>query len=550
MVTGAAGAGKTVLVLELILALPDGRGEDDPVPVRLSLTEWDTEVPLQAWLVRHLVNVYDWPEDMAAGLVRQHRVLPVLDGLDEMDRTQPSGAPSPVAPRARTVLDTLNAYQEGRAAGPVVLTCRTAHYEALSGPTRLLDAARIDIDAVAAPAAKAYLLQRVVDPVRWQPVLEILDRYPSGALATTLSTPWRLCLAATVYARDGDPADLLNHATPHDLDEHLLARFIPAAIALRPHHRYDTSDVHHWLAHLATQLNVPAHVPRASPTTDVGPGTDVVPHQLWPLAGRRRVRAVDALLTALAVLLPLPLAWTTFAPLPIAGVKAALAVLAGCLSARSQLPTPRRIDLRRLRTPTNRRRPLIALTIGIVCALVMGCVAQYLVISVGFESKINERVYGLSAGIAVGIAVTSIGLVYGLAGEPTAATKPREIVRSDFVYGLMGGLAVGLAVGLTGAAFGFPDGPLGSLEYALALGLAPGLAAGLAFTGAGVGRRHLVFLLCSRGKLPLRLGTFLDWACAAGLMRLAGAAYQFRHRELQQWLSSHPVPTRQAASRL
>jgi hypothetical protein len=173
------------------------------------------------------------------------------------------------------------------------------------------------------------------------------------------------------------------------------------------------------------------------------------------------------------------------------------------------------------RAPTNRRRPLIALAIGIVCALAMGRIAQYLVVSVGIESKLTERIYGLSAGIAVGMTVTSIGLVYGLAGEPTTATKPREIVRSDFVYGLMGGLAVGLAVGPTGAAFGFIDGPLGSLEYRLALGPAPGLAAGLAFTGAGAGCRYLVFLLCSRGNLPWRVAAFLDWACAAGLIRLA-----------------------------
>jgi hypothetical protein len=36
----------------------------------------------------------------------------------------------------------------------------------------LLDAAHVDIDAVAAPAAKAYLVERIVDPARWQPVPE------------------------------------------------------------------------------------------------------------------------------------------------------------------------------------------------------------------------------------------------------------------------------------------------------------------------------------------------------------------------------------------
>ncbi len=50
------------------------------------------------------------------------------------------------------------------------------------------------------------------------------------------------------------------------------------------------------------------------------------------------------------------------------------------------------------------------------------------------------------------------------------------------------------------------------------------------------------FLACSRGRLPFRLVVFLDWACEAGLLRYAGTAYRFRHRELQQWLAAHPDP--------
>jgi hypothetical protein len=59
----------------------------------------------------------------------------------------------------------------------------------------------------------------------------------------------------------------------------------------------------------------------------------------------------------------------------------------------------------------------------------------------------------------------------------------------------------------------------------------------------GIARRYLVFSLCSRGRLPFRLSEFLDWACDAGMMRVSGAAYQFRHRELQQWLACRPVFT-------
>lgn len=71
-------------------------------------------------------------------------------------------------------------------------------------------------------------------------------------------------------------------------------------------------------------------------------------------------------------------------------------------------------------------------------------------------------------------------------------------------------------------------------------GLRSGSCSGCTFAGAG--RRYLVFLLCIRGRLPWHLGTFLNWAYEAGLLRLSAVAYQFRHRELQDWLTAHPTP--------
>ena len=60
----------------------------------------------------------------------------------------------------------------------------------------------------------------------------------------------------------------------------------------------------------------------------------------------------------------------------------------------------------------------------------------------------------------------------------------------------------------------------------------------------GAVRRYLVFVCVARcaGRLPLRLGAFLDWALDAGLLRLSGSVYHFRHRELQHWLATHPSP--------
>jgi hypothetical protein len=38
------------------------------------------------------------------------------------------------------------------------------------------------------------------------------------------------------------------------------------------------------------------------------------------------------------------------------------------------------------------------------------------------------------------------------------------------------------------------------------------------------------------GQLPIRFGRFLDWAHGAGVLRIAGNAYQFRHIEIRNWL--------------
>ncbi|MES5825482.1 NACHT domain-containing protein [Streptomyces sp. RG80] len=512
VVTGAAGAGKTVLALELMLALIDGRAEDAPVPVRIPLSRWDTEhQSLPDLLQQRLVEAYDWPIDLAAGLVRYGMVLPVLDGLDEMDPLAPDGSPDPAAPRATAVVRALNAYQRGRDAGPLILTCRTHHYDTLATHIEVLDAARIAIAPVHTSDARAYLADRALNPARWQPLLDHLTAHPGGLLATALSTPWRLCLTATVYHRDGDPAELLTLPDVIALDGYLLARYIPAATRTVPNPRgYAPQDVHRWLHRLTTHLDPTGTLSATAPTATEA--TDLVLHELWPLAGRTRVRTTDALLTTLTLL---PLAWT--APLRLTGLTAlatGLALISGALATTTDHPTS---AANPLRTPQGPRELAFGLTVGLVGGLMIG------------------PTFGLAAGLTTGLGVgLGLGLAGGLTREPGTNLGARAVIRSDARAGLTCGLAVGLGTGLAA-------GLTGGLAFGLALGLPLGLATAL-LSGAQASRRYAVFLLCSRRHLPFRLGLFLDWAVTAGLMRYSGPAYQYRHRELQHWLRQHPQP--------
>ncbi|MFJ6783054.1 NACHT domain-containing protein [Streptomyces yangpuensis] len=591
VITGAAGAGKTVLALELLLALIENRAEGDPVPVRIPLPRWDIgRHTLPELLTGWLVEAYDWPLMMATGLVHHGMVLPVLDGLDEMDPAGPGGAPDP-APRATAVVEALNAYQRGREAGPLILTCRTGHYDTLTPRTTVVDAAHIAIEPVDATDAWKYLAGRALDEARWQPFLDHLAAEPTGMLATAMSTPWRLGLTATVYHRD-DPADLLTLPNANAVDAHLLARYIPAAIRTAPNpDRYTADEIHRWLHRLTTHLDptgtaggVRTHAGGNSPAE----ATDMLLHELWPLAGRLRVITTDVLLSALAVLAVL---FLTRDPAQQAGV-AVLAVVAGAFA----IPTgqPQRWDNRFW---TLRKRGGLAvgfagalglnagaagpfaflwvlsflpkfefpfylqIYFAIVVGQVLGTWIGFIAGSIGgLVFRITRGLlFGSLTGIATGIAFGTLASVFvvvpvvivsaittglvagftsgfavwiaaGISREPGAGTGGRSAVGKDARIGLAVGITAGLALGA-----GF-DTSTGSL-----FGLAAGITAGLAF-GARASRRYLVFLLCSRGQLPFRVGRFLDWASGAGLLRYSGAGYQYRHRELQHWLRRNPHP--------
>ncbi|GHA72581.1 hypothetical protein GCM10010372_84090 [Streptomyces tauricus] len=516
VITGAPGAGKTVLALELLLALIDSRTDDDPVPVRVPLSQWDTDrQSLPDHLQQRLVDAYDWPADLAADLIRHHLVLPVLDGLDEMDPLLADGSPDPAAPRAAAVIQALNLYQQGRDAGPLILTCRTRHYDTLAPGITLLDAARIAIAPVATSDANAYLAARARDTARWQPLLDQLAAHPGGVLAAVLSTPWRLCLTATVYHDDGNPAELLTFSNADALDEHLLARFIPAATRTAPNPRgYTAEDAHRWLHHLTTHLDPTGTLQPAAPAR--AEATDLVLHELWPLAGRTRVRVTDALITTLTVLTTLPLTRIP-TPLPSGQLTAVVVVLAVVFGMAVALRAPTPMGVNDLFTSFPPRRDI---AVGLTVVIVGGS-------AVGIKA-------GFTAGLTFGIMFGFMGWVVLGSGPQEAGRRlgARDVIRDDFVAGLMIaltlGLAFGLAIGVVSGLTGLVMGVLGGMS---------GLAA-----GSSTSRRYAVFLLYSRRRLPLHLGLFLDWAVTAGLMRYSGPAYQYRHRELQHWLRQHPHP--------
>ncbi|GHF13230.1 hypothetical protein GCM10017786_54040 [Amycolatopsis deserti] len=154
VVLGRAGSGKTILTLRFVLDLLAGRGRGDPVPVIFGLGSWDpAATDLRDWLTDQLLR--DFPGLAAAGpggpslaatLVGAGRILPVLDGFDEIAHGL-----------RRAALRALNATTL-----PLLLTSRPDEYaEAVAATDVLTAAAAVELcDLTAADPGELLKINR------------------------------------------------------------------------------------------------------------------------------------------------------------------------------------------------------------------------------------------------------------------------------------------------------------------------------------------------------------------------------------------------------
>jgi hypothetical protein len=605
VVLGPPGSGKTVLAIQLIhdlvsaLLSPDGAsGIAMRVPVRLSASAFNPardlfdavtmSARLDAWVVRHLVDVYGTRPAVASRLVDDGWIIPVLDGLDEMDADDRPPA------LAAAIIRGLN-HRGGMR--PVVVTCRRGRYGQLAelqevpgNPDVLQDATVIEIDPLTVDTVARYLTYRFPGSARptrvqqrWEPVVEHIRRDRHGSLARVLRSPLRLFLAVTAYqARDTRPEELIT-MDPGDLERHLFDEFIPAAY--RPHggphfhNRWSAQTAETWLVFLARHLEQ----------------TIGTPDLAWWQMQLAIPPAVSGLGSGLGAGLALGLASGIGAG-PIVGLAAGLASMLaaglalGIAAARWQRPEPSREVRRRFSIGSFAAVLAVGLATQLAIGLAFGLrsglshglgrgfgagLGPGLVglvggLTLGFAAVTSGRpepsrevrwrfsIGSLAAGLGVGLAVgLAIGLPYGpryglfsgaavglasavavgLEGMPpdlTAAASPRMNLRGDRRAALAVALVVGVGVGF-GIGLGFP------LVYGLIIGVAYGFAFGLVvimLRTAWPSYVLAVVWLALRHRLPWSLMDFLADAHRRGVLRQVGAAYQFRHMELRDHLAA------------
>lgn len=586
-----AGTGKTVLALALILSLTreqsgtsdgtpgPGRAPLEAVPVRLSAAAWGGR-EIGDWLKEHLRQVYARPAHVADALVDGHLVLPVIDGVDEMDESPLPGRSS----RAAQLMEALDRYQRGTSPAPVVLTCRRPQYEALvSAGAQAQAVARVEIARVDPVWVRGFIRRRVGPGCldHWQPVLDHLAEQPHGSLARALDTPWRLTLAITVFNQrhpdtgqlSRDPEDLIGLAGSGELYAFLLDRYIHAATRARVRREAGaagadgtprSSNQGHtperiWcqLAVLAAYLQSNATEPPRRIANRALSSTDLVLHELWPLAGHVRLRFLHAAVVLFSMsLLPALILFGA----ALNGLQGFIVVLVAVLflqerewnvlRGRASWPTPTRVVVPRI----SARRIYVGLMMIAALALPIGFAVHALptlLIQLGLSAEpAPGRDIGLMDAAQIGLGatlLTGVAVVFEKWGDLVAdidrtTSDPISPLRHTFLAGLSRCAHATAAGSALGYAFGIlTEEPAGMLIAGFILGLLLGIRRGVAKGWSPV-VQYLLLLLFTRGRLPWSLGRFLHWCYGAGLLRISGVAYQFRHRELQDHLASRPAP--------
>ncbi|NET67482.1 MAG: NACHT domain-containing protein [Moorea sp. SIO1G6] len=120
LILGAPGSGKTTMLLDLAkdLITRAQQQPDQPIPIIAELSDWkDNKQPIAEWLAANLKFRYNLPEAITQEWITTGKLLPLLDGLDELGLE-----------RQKLCVQQLNQFLKD--VPQIVVCCREEEYEA------------------------------------------------------------------------------------------------------------------------------------------------------------------------------------------------------------------------------------------------------------------------------------------------------------------------------------------------------------------------------------------------------------------------------------
>lgn len=590
LILGDPGSGKTITLLELARALlsraTDAKDLTLPVPVIFNLATWSHQALLD-WMTTELSLRYQIPKKYGRFWLEQSRLLPLLDGLDE------------VPPGIRgACVDAINRYGVDIGFSGLAVSCRRQEYTALS--VRLKLNAAVTLQPLTEHQVDHYLAAA-------GPSLDSLRSTLRGdaALRSLAQSPLMLNIMSLAYhnlSSDAinDSAMSLEEKRRHLFDAYIDRMLNRRRLDAQPFSRPQTLTRLKWLAiHMLEHQQSIFLIEQLQPS--------------WLSRSTRCSyaivsRVVNGLLVGFA--LGVPAGAQTMALGALSGGAAGLGLgIVDALKFRVERDPsePRLSPSVRLHVSMLQCVPSIALhsiiggtsclvfcgsasllLLGPLYGIVVGLIGGILVGPVfglifgvralqrnlqrdivtveSFRWSWRRCLFGGVAGLFVGSVIgTIVAIATTTTGRSLGPTLfgPVQSLITGYVFGPIVGLMTGLLAGLSGTRIDEKAGPNEgvhrSSRNAVLTGLAGGTAGAIALAPLGGSMlalcggmltalwyggmdviQHYILrvMLTLTGSTPWRLARFLDYAVDHVLLRRVGGGYIFIHRLLLEHIAA------------
>ena len=496
LLTGAAGAGKSMLLLRLarLLLLQAARDERLPIPIIFDLAYWRNSLSLVDWMIDELSARYGLMRDTAADWVQNDRIAPLFDGLADVNVSEIAGCCA-----------ALNNFLKEKPKMPVVVTDRG--------------------DAVKFPRHNRFELQpltveQVEDYLTTQDETALLAAIgTSNHLRTLASNPLTLTLLEKTY-HGKSPPDIPEQATFGEQRNHLVEQYVESRFdqVKKPrYHKDQTIRSLKWLARIMRQRDMPRlGIQNINHTWLDGDEQ----HQQFLLRAGPPLGIVVGLVIGLVMLLLASIAYGIGGALEgiLVGLVAGGMYISSRVRRVETLQWQRDDALRNLQYITAYALPFGFVT-GILIGLVGGALAAVTLIAfIGFKR---------------GLQPTPL-LINPLPNGPI-----RGPLRHLRFFAMLHGAVLGIAFGL-GLAIGV--GSIGALIVGLLFGALGGVALTLVWDIRSLAEHIAVRRLISKAAyVPSNLADFLNYTAELQLMVKVGGDYRFLHDVVFDYFAAEEV---------
>jgi hypothetical protein len=524
LILGEPGSGKTTTLLDLARTLLERARQDikERVPIVVNLSSWKNRQPLAEWISGELSEKYRVPRKIARFWLKHDYLLPLLDGLDELETVmQPD------------CVTAINAFIEEFNPSGLVVCCRLNEYRWL--PKRLKLNGAICLEPLSSEEVSKYLaeggsiLATLRKVVNTDPVLQELAQTP--LMLSIMSLASQGAGADELAGQKGDSPDERRKQVFHLYVEKMLQRKGTTSLV------FPKEKTIGWLSWLAGKMR--EHSQSILLVEGLQPS--------WLSTRVRFYRFVVGLVYVFSYgLMFVLLDKFSINELPLDGTLKLLLVtsLIGGAIAACDKSLPKPITLVEAFS-WEWNQFWLPLPVGLILGAIVGLmfIPIVFVASLVGVASIQEVRVSLFFWPLMGLILGIFAGLFGVFSHRAIAEERKTFANQAIKLSLKNSLAAliiaflifGLSVGLfSGLIFGLSVGR----TFGLSIGLVCGLIVGFFRGGSAVIKHYVLRLILWRsGYTPFNFIKFLDQCARLILLKKVGGGYIFVHRMLLEYFA-------------